>query len=43
MLLPSAVHVSSNLEFGVVFHECHCLALVTCPPPFFKSPVNVIA
>ena len=28
MLLPSAVHVSSTLEFGVVFHDFFFLFLV---------------
>ena len=46
MLLPSAVHVSSTLEFGGMFHDCLSAdpqVQSSILPFFFQSPMDVIA
>ena len=44
MLLPGAVHVSSTVEFGAMFHDCLCADPQGNPPffPFFGAPCMLL-
>ena len=44
MLLPTAVHVSSNSEFGAMIHDCLSADPQGNPPfsPFFGAPYTLL-